>query len=121
MASYPNPLLILRSWIACGLFDGGTVLDFLNKVKTFVDANPNEVITLILTNPEKVSLTDVWKPIFDQSGKGFNDLSYPYTDPFSVRNRISRLCSYQTASEAIRLANSWTDDRQWQARGCIHG
>lgn len=33
-----------------------------------MDANPNEVVTLILTNPERVSLTGFWKPAFDNSG-----------------------------------------------------
>ncbi|KAF4582654.1 hypothetical protein EYR40_002577 [Pleurotus pulmonarius] len=50
------------------LFDGGTVEDYLKKVKTFLDANPNEVITLIFTNPEGVSIPSVWKPAFDNSG-----------------------------------------------------
>ncbi|KAG6887753.1 hypothetical protein C0992_010854, partial [Termitomyces sp. T32_za158] len=47
------------------LFDGGAVVDYLNIVKTFLDANPNEVLTFIFTNPEGVSLPDVWKPAFD--------------------------------------------------------
>jgi hypothetical protein len=50
------------------LFDGGTVEDYLKTVKTFLDANPNEVITLIFTNPEGASLPDQWKPAFDNSG-----------------------------------------------------
>ncbi|KAG7085322.1 hypothetical protein E1B28_013862, partial [Marasmius oreades] len=52
----------------CVLFDGGTVVDYLGKVKTFLDANPNEVITLLFTNPEGASIADVWKPAFDDSG-----------------------------------------------------
>ncbi|KAG6889258.1 hypothetical protein C0995_002253 [Termitomyces sp. Mi166 len=50
------------------LFDGGSVVDYLNKVKIFLDANPNEVLTFIFTNPELVSVSDVWKPAFDASG-----------------------------------------------------
>ena len=50
------------------LFDGGLVADYLKKVKSFLDANPNEVITLLFTNPEDVSIQDVWKPAFDDSG-----------------------------------------------------
>ncbi|EDR03377.1 uncharacterized protein LACBIDRAFT_307156 [Laccaria bicolor S238N-H82] len=52
----------------CNLFDGGLVFDYLRKVKTFLDANPYEVFTFIFTNPEQVSISDVWKPIFDQAG-----------------------------------------------------
>lgn len=50
------------------LFDGGTVQDYLTKVNTFLKANPNEVLTLIFTNPEGVSLKDVWDPAFQASG-----------------------------------------------------
>nr|THU76809.1 PLC-like phosphodiesterase [Dendrothele bispora CBS 962.96] len=53
---------------SCDLFDGGLVVDYLSKVKTFLDANPNEVLTLLFTNPEGLSLTDMWKPAFDNSG-----------------------------------------------------
>ncbi|KAF9003923.1 PLC-like phosphodiesterase [Cyathus striatus] len=52
----------------CALFDGGTVQAYLSTVKTFLDANPNEVLTLIVTNPEGLSVADVWKPAFDNSG-----------------------------------------------------
>ncbi|KAF7416421.1 hypothetical protein PC9H_002687 [Pleurotus ostreatus] len=50
------------------LFDGGTVENYLKKVKTFLDANPNEVLTLIFTNPEGVSIPNIWKPAFDNAG-----------------------------------------------------
>ncbi|KAK7448062.1 hypothetical protein VKT23_013818 [Stygiomarasmius scandens] len=53
---------------SCDLFDGGLVVDYLSKVKTFLDANPNEVLTLLFTNPEGLSLTQMWKPAFDNSG-----------------------------------------------------
>ncbi|KAF9003878.1 PLC-like phosphodiesterase [Cyathus striatus] len=53
---------------SCALFDGGTVQDYLSTVKTFLDANPNEVLTFIFTNPEGLSVSDVWKPAFDNSG-----------------------------------------------------
>jgi hypothetical protein len=52
----------------CALFDGGPVVDYLKSVKTFLDANPNEVITFIFTNPDGASIPGVWKPAFDQSG-----------------------------------------------------
>lgn len=51
------------------LFDGGRVVDYLKKVKVFLDANPNEVLTLLFTNPEGLSIKDVWKPAFDDAGK----------------------------------------------------
>ncbi|TEB26197.1 hypothetical protein FA13DRAFT_1737598 [Coprinellus micaceus] len=53
---------------SCILFDGGLVLDYVKKVKTFLDANPYEVFTFIFTNPDRASIPDVWKPIFDEAG-----------------------------------------------------
>ncbi|KAJ7823447.1 PLC-like phosphodiesterase [Mycena leptocephala] len=41
---------------SCALFDGGTVLAYLTTVKTWLDANPNEVLTLLFTNPEGLSI-----------------------------------------------------------------
>jgi len=52
----------------CLLFDGGRVVDYLKTVKTFLDANPNEVLTLLFTNPEGLSVKTVWKPAFDEAG-----------------------------------------------------
>ncbi|KAJ3480107.1 hypothetical protein NLI96_g8587 [Meripilus lineatus] len=50
------------------LFDGGTVQDYLTKVFNWLQANPNEVVTLLFTNPESVSLPNVWAPAFQASG-----------------------------------------------------
>lgn len=58
----------------CVLFDGGTVEDYLKTVATFLAANPNEVLTLIFTNPESLSLSTVWEPAFNASGVA--DLAY---------------------------------------------
>lgn len=65
---------------SCALFDGGTVLSYLQKVNTWLLANPSEVLTLLFTNPEGVSLPNVWDPAFEQSG--VKDLVYtPPTVP----------------------------------------
>ncbi|ORY58506.1 PLC-like phosphodiesterase [Pseudomassariella vexata] len=37
----------------CLLEDAGTLSGYLGTVKTFLDSNPEEVITLLLTNPDK--------------------------------------------------------------------
>ncbi|KAG5642802.1 hypothetical protein DXG03_002107 [Asterophora parasitica] len=62
-ASGLDPLVYQKT-----LFDGGTVEDYLKRVKVWLDANPSEVLTLIFTNPERVSIPDTWKPVFDNSG-----------------------------------------------------
>jgi len=43
-------------------------VDYLKTVKTWLDANPNEVLTLLFTNPEGQSVSTVWKPAFDAAG-----------------------------------------------------
>lgn len=42
--------------------------DYLTKVFNWLQANPNEVVTLLFTNPESVSLPNVWAPAFQASG-----------------------------------------------------
>ncbi|KAL9708970.1 hypothetical protein Ac2012v2_007787 [Leucoagaricus gongylophorus] len=53
---------------SCILFDGGPVIDYLKTVKTFLDDNPNEILTFIFTNPDSLSITDIWEPAFDSAG-----------------------------------------------------
>lgn len=53
-----------------GLFDGGKVKSYFRKVKNFLDRHPNEVLTIIIANPEKVP-GNVWQPIFESTGKLF--------------------------------------------------
>ncbi|PPQ97679.1 hypothetical protein CVT26_001862, partial [Gymnopilus dilepis] len=67
----------------CGLFDGGSVEDYLTKVKYFLDRHPNEVMTLIFTNPENQNVSKVWKPIFDKTG--ITDMAY--VPPQAVMSR----------------------------------
>ncbi|KAJ6552991.1 PLC-like phosphodiesterase [Mycena capillaripes] len=65
---------------SCALFDGGTVLAYLTTVKTWLDANPNEILSLLFTNPEGLSIPNVWAPAFEQSG--IASLAYiPPTNP----------------------------------------
>ncbi|KAJ7838093.1 PLC-like phosphodiesterase [Mycena olivaceomarginata] len=59
---------------SCLLFDGGSAQDYLTNVKTFFDANLNEVLTLFFTNPEGASVSMVWNPVFDAAG--ISDLAY---------------------------------------------
>lgn len=59
---------------SCLLFDGGAVSDYLSSVKAYLDANPNEVVTMIFTNPDGLSLPDLWEPAFKSSG--ISDLAY---------------------------------------------
>ncbi|KAF8147927.1 PLC-like phosphodiesterase [Mycena galopus ATCC 62051] len=67
---------------SCDLFDGGTVAAYLANVKTFLDANPNEVLTLLFTNPDGAPVSTVWAPIFEAAN--ISDLAYvPPTLPLN--------------------------------------
>ncbi|KAF8829668.1 hypothetical protein HHX47_DHR2000233 [Lentinula edodes] len=67
---------------SCLLFDGGTVVDYLTTVKTWLDANPNEVLTLLFTNSDGLSIPDVWAPTFVAAG--IDTVSYvPPTNPMT--------------------------------------
>jgi hypothetical protein len=41
---------------------------YLATVKKWLDANPNEVLTFLFTNPEGLSLPAVWAPAFQSAG-----------------------------------------------------
>ncbi|KAK2467580.1 hypothetical protein APHAL10511_000435 [Amanita phalloides] len=71
------PTLFSSAHIGCVFYDGGSVRNYLVKVKSFLDQNPNEVLTLLFTNPESQPVVTVWKPIFDQAGL----TSYIYVPP----------------------------------------
>lgn len=68
----------------CGLFDGGSVQQYLGKVKKFLDRHPNEVMTFIFTNPENLSVSKVWKPIFDKAG--ITEMAYVPPQPVMSRD-----------------------------------
>ncbi|PPQ87242.1 hypothetical protein CVT25_004092 [Psilocybe cyanescens] len=61
-----------------------TIAAYLHKVKRFLDRHPNEVLTLVFTNPENLSVSDVWKPVFDKSG--VTDMAYVPPQPIMSRD-----------------------------------
>ncbi|KAI1773412.1 PLC-like phosphodiesterase [Hypoxylon cercidicola] len=42
---------------SCILKDAGTLESYLGEIKTWVDGNPNEVVTLLITNPDAIDIT----------------------------------------------------------------
>ncbi|GAA5844082.1 hypothetical protein JCM9279_003727 [Rhodotorula babjevae] len=51
----------------CLLLDGGTFTSYLSTVKTWLDANPNEVVTILMVNSDGISPT-VWAQSYEDSG-----------------------------------------------------
>ncbi|KAK9366237.1 PLC-like phosphodiesterase [Lipomyces kononenkoae] len=63
---------------SCFLEDAGPVADYLATVKNWLDANPDEVVTLLIVNGDSVPVAD-FASEFDHSGI----VSYTYVPPIS--------------------------------------
>ncbi|KAH8685744.1 PLC-like phosphodiesterase [Tricladium varicosporioides] len=60
----------------CWEKDAGLVVDYLKTVRTWMDANPNEVVTLLLTNGDNVDVTK-----FGTAMNSAGLTKYAYTPP----------------------------------------
>lgn len=58
----------------CTLLDAGTLEDFLVKIKSWMDENPNEVVTLLIVNSDDLDVASFGK-VYESS----NISSYGYT------------------------------------------
>jgi len=61
---------------SCSLFNGGTLADYLSTVKTWMDANPNDVVTLLIVNSDDLPPSN-FATVFQ--GAGLDTLSYSPT------------------------------------------
>ncbi|KAL5519266.1 hypothetical protein ACEPAH_949 [Sanghuangporus vaninii] len=61
---------------SCVLYDGGTLQDYLTKVKTWMDANTNDVVTLLIVNSDGATPSQ-FDSVFQSVG--LTDLSYTPT------------------------------------------
>lgn len=63
----------------CALEDGGTVVQYMKQVKSWLDNNPREVVTILLTNPDKFPMA-TFDGIYKQVG--LDKMSFrPSTSP----------------------------------------
>jgi len=79
---------------SCFLEDAGTLKSFLGTVKDWLDANPNEVITLLLTNGDSVDITEFGETF---SESGISDYAFV---PSSSPNTLS-IDKWPTIGEMI--------------------
>ena len=63
---------------SCFLEDAGSVTGYLGTVKTWLDANPNEVLTILLTNGDNVDVS-----MFDKAFSDSGIKNYAYIPPKS--------------------------------------
>lgn len=67
---------------SCFLEDAGPLKEFLVTIKRWLDSNPNEVVTLLLTNGDSVSVTEFGDTF---SSSGITDYVYvPNNNPPSI-------------------------------------
>ena len=80
---------------SCFLKDAGTVHAYLEVIKSWLDAHPKEVVTLLLTNGDNVRIND-FDDVFVASG------IKPYAYVPGPNHHPSRLDSWPTLGELIR-------------------
>lgn len=67
---------------SCFLEDAGPLKDYLVTIKKWLDGNPNEVVTLLLTNGDSMSVTEFGDTF---SSSGIKDYAYvPASSPLSI-------------------------------------
>ncbi|KAF2650460.1 hypothetical protein K491DRAFT_707559 [Lophiostoma macrostomum CBS 122681] len=64
---------------SCDLLDAGTLAAWLGTIKTWMDSNPNDVVTILLVNSDNASPSDLGSQ-FKSSGID----KYAYTPPFTT-------------------------------------
>ncbi|KIY69138.1 PLC-like phosphodiesterase [Cylindrobasidium torrendii FP15055 ss-10] len=57
----------------CSFYNGGTLEDYLKKVKTWMDANTNDVVTIVIVNSDGFAASD-FASVYESAG--VSDLSY---------------------------------------------
>lgn len=57
MQAHNNSGEIYLCHTSCGLYNGGPLLDYLKTVRTWMDANPNEVVTQLIVNSDDLAPT----------------------------------------------------------------
>ncbi|KII94109.1 hypothetical protein PLICRDRAFT_153469 [Plicaturopsis crispa FD-325 SS-3] len=73
MQAHNNSGTITLCHTSCSLFNGGTLADYLATVKKWMDANPNEVLTLLIVNSDDLPPSQ-YASVFQAAG--LDTLSY---------------------------------------------
>jgi hypothetical protein len=68
---------------SCALFDGGTAENYLIKVKRFLDAHPDDVLSIIIANKGDIS-SKTFKAVFDKTS--MSNMSYVPPQPVMSRD-----------------------------------
>lgn len=71
-----NPSELSLCHTSCFLQDGGSLEDYLRSVRSWLDENPREVLTILMTNPDRVDIKR-WEAGFDSTGFHANNTWWP--------------------------------------------
>ena len=77
---------------SCSLLDAGTLSAWLSTIKTWMDGNPNEVVTILLVNSDNASAEDL-----NSEFEAANITSYGYRPPSAT----TALATWPTLQEMI--------------------
>lgn len=77
---------------SCSLLDAGTLSAWLSTIKTWLDGNPNDVVTILLVNSDDASAEDL-----NAEFKAANITSYAYQPPSTT----TALATWPTLQEMI--------------------
>ncbi|KAI1308288.1 PLC-like phosphodiesterase [Xylaria venustula] len=80
---------------SCDLLDAGSLQDYLGEVKTWVDGNANDVVTLLITNGDAIDIT-----LFDDAFKAVGLDSYTF-----VPSGTLALADWPTLGDLISSGN----------------
>ena len=89
------PGILTMCHTSCALAFGGTVHTYLKTVKEFLDANPEEIVTLLLTNPDNAPMNE-----FDAVFQSV-DLDILAYRPFNATTNVTTLDQWPTLGEMI--------------------
>lgn len=115
-----SPLLLCHT--SCNLLNAGTLVDYFVSVREWMDANPYEVVTVLMGNSDVLAPQNFTQPIFDS---GLNRYLYtPPTVPMELdqwptigemiitQNRLVVMLDYEANQQEIpwlldEFANAW--------------
>jgi len=82
---------------------------YLTTVKGWLDNNPNEVVTLLVTNGDPASVTEYWAPAFESSGI----VPYAYIPPSDTQGKANwpTLASMIDAGQRLVVFMDYNSDQ----------
>ncbi len=83
---------------SCSLLDAGTLSSWLSDIKTWMDANPHDVVTILLVNSDNASAADL-----NSEFEAANITSYAYTPPSTTTALVTWPTLQDMISNSTRL------------------